>query len=754
MTVPPPAAGAEPADQGGSAVSGVDLVGLLGAVAVSANESRDPDRALHETIRHVCDFTGWPVGHAYLVGPEGLLAATPAWQAHDDDSIDAFRTVSDEVPLPMGVGLPGRVVADRRPAWIVDVASDANFPRSALAAAAGLKAGFAFPVLVGRDVVAVLEFFCREPVEPDARFLEVIGHLGRQLGQVFERERATADLSASEARTRQILDSAGDAFIGLDSAGLVTAWNEQAEAIFGWTRDEALGQRVADLIIPDEYRAAHDDGMARFLATGEARVLGQRLELSALRKSGECFPIEITLWAISGPDGWSFYSFARDITQQKAAAADLAFRALHDDLTGLANRTLVVDRLEQALARGARSGLHTAVLFVDLDRFKVVNDSLGHAAGDQLLQAAGHRIRHAVRPADTVGRLAGDEFLVVCENLEDAADATRVAERILSVLSEPMDLDGDHVRLDASVGIALDTALVTTAADLLREADAAMYRAKEHGRGRFEVFDERMRDRILNRLRTERELLACLERDELRLHYQPIVTLPEGRVVGVEALVRWQHPVRGLLPPGEFIPLAEETGMIVPIGTWVLEEACRQAQIWEARGCHGLTLSINLSARQITQSDFVKNIAAIVEGADLDPGRVRIEMEVTESLLMADPEAITATLAEIRNLGVSLAIDDFGTGYSSLAYLKWFPIDTVKVDRSFVSDIDTDPRERAIVQSVVDLGHALGLSVIGEGVETESQRAELAAIGCDLAQGYLFARPGPADTITPLLLRG
>ncbi|MGH3744829.1 MAG: putative bifunctional diguanylate cyclase/phosphodiesterase [Mycobacteriales bacterium] len=752
MTALPPARGSDSADGGGHTLASVDLIGLLGAVAVSANEARDPGQALSETIRHVCQFTGWPVGHAYLVDRDGALEPTASWQGQGTESFAQFRTVSDQVPLPAGVGLPGRVLADRRPAWVVDVADDANFPRSDVALAAGLRAGFALPVLLGTDVVAVLEFFCPDVVEPDDRFLDVIGHLGRQLAQVFERDRGHLALSTSEARTRQILDSASEAFIGLDSDGLVTAWNEQAEIMFGWTRDEALGQPVADMIIPDDYRADHDAGMARFLATGEGRVLGQRLELEALRRSGECFPIELTQWAISSPEGWSFYAFGRDITARKAADADLAFRALHDDLTGLANRALVVDRLEQALARGARTGLGTGVLFVDLDRFKLVNDSLGHAAGDQLLQVAGQRIRHAVRPADTVGRFAGDEFLVVCENLADPTDATRVAERILTALSEPIDLEGDHVRLDASVGIALDTAPSTTAADLLREADAAMYRAKEHGRGRLEVFDERMRDRILNRLRTERELQGCLERDELRLHYQPIVTLPEGKVVGVEALVRWEHPVRGLLPPGEFIELAEETGMIVPIGSWVLEEACRQAQVWEAQGCEGLTLSINLSARQITQSDFVKSIGAIVEGANLHPGRVRIELEVTESLLMADPEAITATLAELRALGVALAIDDFGTGYSSLAYLKWFPIDTVKVDRSFISDIDTDLREQAIVQAVVDLAHALGLSVIGEGVETEAQRAKLAATGCDLAQGYLFAKPGPADTITPMLL--
>jgi diguanylate cyclase (GGDEF)-like protein/PAS domain S-box-containing protein len=736
----------------GDSLVPVDLVGLLGAVAAAANEAEEPVQALRDTIRHVCAFTGWPVGHAYVVHTTGALEATALWHQQGVDSLVGFRTASDRVQLSAGVGLPGRVLASGLPAWIVDVAGDANFPRGDAAVAAGLRAAFAFPVLLGADVAAVLEFFCVDAVLPDDRFLDVIGHLGRQLGQVFERDRAHAALTASEARTRQILDSAGDAFIGLDRHGLVTAWNQQAEVMFGWTRDMALGQRVAEMIIPPEHRAAHEVGMARFLATGEPRVLGQRLDLTALRRSGECFPIELTLWATASTEGWSFYAFGRDITERRAAEADLAFRALHDDLTGLANRTLVVDRLEHALAQGARTGLGTAVLFVDLDRFKVVNDSLGHAAGDRLLEVVGSRIRHVVRPEDTVGRFAGDEFLVVCENLTDATDATRVAERILTALSEPIDLDGDHVRLDASVGIALDTAPATTAADLLREADAAMYRAKEHGRGRFEVFDERMRDRILNRLRTERELQGCLEREELRLHYQPIVTLPEGKIVGVEALVRWQHPQRGLLAPGEFISLAEETGMIVPIGSWVLEEACRQAQLWEAQGCEGLTLSINLSARQITQSDFVKTIADIVGGAELRPGRVGLELEVTESLLMADPEAITGTLAELRALGVALAIDDFGTGYSSLAYLKWFPIDTVKIDRSFINDIDTDPRERAIVQAVVDLGHALGLSVIGEGVETEAQRAELASIGCDLAQGFLFAKPGPADVITPMLL--
>ena len=390
---------------------------------------------------------------------------------------------------------------------------------------------------------------------------------------------------------------------------------------------------------------------------------------------------------------------------------------------------------------------------MDLDRFKAVNDSLGHDAGDQLLVAVARRLQDAVRPADTVARLAGDEFVVLCDGVSDAGGAVAAAERLRAALVEPVRLDTDLVHVTASIGIALADGSTNTPEALLQASDVAMYRAKQDGRSRFEIFDEKMRTQTLNRLRTETRLAQAVEHGELQLYYQPVISTGDGRVVGFEALVRWHHPEHGLLLPADFIGVAEESGLIVPIGTWVLEEACRQAQRWETNleTDAPLEIAVNLSGRQLAQSDFASVAAAIVAEADIDPNRVQLCLEITESLLMRDPEATAVTLQELKSSGMRLAIDDFGTGYSSLAYLKWFPVDTVKVDRSFIAGIDSDPADRAIVGAVIELAHALGITVVAEGVETRGQLTRLRSLGCDQAQGFLFARPHPADWITARL---
>ncbi|MBV9410221.1 MAG: EAL domain-containing protein, partial [Acidimicrobiia bacterium] len=439
----------------------------------------------------------------------------------------------------------------------------------------------------------------------------------------------------------------------------------------------------------------------------------------------------------------------RDITERRAFQEQLTRQAYHDALTGLPNRALFQSRLEVALARAARHQRTMAVLFVDLDRFKIINDSLGHEIGDDLLVAVAGRLRSAVRDEDTVARLSGDEFTVLLEEVEDEEEAARVAQRIIEDVRQAIDLDGHQVFVGASVGIALSNSGEDRAEDLLRDADLAMYRAKERGRSRYEIFEMTMGARARLRLDLESELRRALERDELVLNYQPEVSLRSGRIIGAEALVRWEHPERGLLMPDEFIPMAEETGLIIPLGRHVLLKACEQAVNWQERFGMGAParVSVNVSGRQLPT--LVRDVARVLGRTGLDPRS--LVLEITESVVMDDPEAAIPTFQALRQMGVALAIDDFGTGYSSLSWLKHFPISTLKVDKSFVQGLGVDPADRAIVQSVLTMAECLDVSVTAEGIETADQAAELVGLGCLSGQGYYYARPQPCEEMDRLL---
>jgi diguanylate cyclase (GGDEF)-like protein len=426
---------------------------------------------------------------------------------------------------------------------------------------------------------------------------------------------------------------------------------------------------------------------------------------------------------------------------------------LRDPLTGLPSRVLFLNRLGEALARlQRRPGRYVAVLFLDLDRFKVINDSLGHPAGDKLILAVADRLRHSLRRHETIARFGGDEFAVLCEDLADEQDAVAVAERLLKTFSLPFALSHGEAMSSASIGIALGADPDQDGADLIRDADAAMYRAKQAGGGRVMLFDEITRQRAVARLQTENSLRQALERDELRVYFQPEVSVETGKVVGLEALVRWEHPERGLVGPADFIALAEETGLIVPIGDWVLTESCKHARRWADERSDDeppLTVRVNVSGRQLAEKKIVNSVRRALEATELDPATLCLE--VTESVLIEDPGSSAETLAELKALGVGIAVDDFGTGYSSLEHLRRFPIDAVKIDRSFVRGLPHSTEDVAIVSAVIELGHALNLSVVAEGVETSDQLGELQTAGCDSFQGFLFSRPEHPDVVDGLL---
>ncbi|HLL40410.1 MAG TPA: EAL domain-containing protein, partial [Rubrobacteraceae bacterium] len=440
----------------------------------------------------------------------------------------------------------------------------------------------------------------------------------------------------------------------------------------------------------------------------------------------------------------------RDVTERKALEDRLAHQALHDPLTDLPNRTLFTDRLRQALARVRRRGQPLAVMFMDLDNFKVINDSLGHKMGDRLLVMASERIRSVLRPEDTVARLGGDEFVFLLEDT-DVDGAIHVAERMLGELRVPFSLGGRELFVTASIGITVGSGDGKRSADLLRDSDLAMYRAKHSGKARYAVFEETMNAQALERLELEHGLRRAVESNEFVVHYQPKVSLATRKIVGLEALVRWEHPEHGLLFPEQFVPLAEETGLIVPIGEAVLEAACRQTKQWYERWpSDPPAMCVNLSARQLREPGLTSSVARIIEETGLEPSC--LFLEVTESAAMRDALATSVALEDLQDFGVRTILDDFGTGYSSLSYLERFPVEYVKIDHSFVSGLGEYPGAKMLVSAIISLAHALGIKVISEGVETEEQFEQLRGMGCDLAQGHLFSEPLPAKGVADLLV--
>ncbi|WP_165864465.1 EAL domain-containing protein [Capsulimonas corticalis] len=565
--------------------------------------------------------------------------------------------------------------------------------------------------------------------------------------EVAERRQAQTALQAREQRFRALITNSLDVFAILNGEGKVSYISSAVVSIWGVPEEKVLGTQGRDWIHPDD-QARSQALLAQALETPGRNVT---TELRILHGDGSWRSSEVIVNNQLGDPAVAGIALTyRDITERNAFEEQLKHQAFHDVLTGLPNRALLMDRLDRALARSRRQGMDVAVLFIDLDNFKVVNDSLGHEAGDNLLTIVAQRLLSKVRQQDTVARFGGDEFAIL---LEDAApgEAAEIAERVAAEMGQPLCIQGRDMFVTASIGLALSLDSSGDANGLLRDADIAMYQAKASGKAVTVTFDRSMTARAAERLEMESELRRAIEQGQLRLHYQPIVSLETEQISEVEALVRWEHPTRGLIPPGKFIPIAEETGLIVPLGKWVLEEACRQGQEWREAHSENLSLliGVNLSTRQFQQEGLIEEIKEILERSGLPPASLKLE--ITESLMSARPEDTIAKLEQLRAIGVHLAVDDFGTGYSSMSYLANFPVDTLKIDQSFVQRLGSNSESDAIVQAIMTLAKALNLRVTSEGIETDEQRALLRGMGCDRGQGYLFSRPLTSLALTELL---
>ena len=585
---------------------------------------------------------------------------------------------------------------------------------------------------------------------------------------------AIRDITArkeSEGRYRGLLEAAPDAMVVVNQAGEIVLLNLQAEKQFGYRRDELVGQQVTN-IIPEGFAARLIADDLRSAADALAQQIGTGIELIARRKDGSEFPIEIMLSPFESAEGILVTAAIRDISLRNAAEEHLALKveelsrsmnlaramslemvhsAQHDFLTGLPNRVLLNDRISQAIVRAPRHSKQVAVLFLDLDGFKHINDSLGHSIGDKLLQSIASRLVACVRSTDTVSRQGGDEFVVLLSEAEQWEDADTVARRMLQAVAKAHPIDHRDLHITASIGVSVYPDDGSDAETLIKNADTAMYQAKENGRQGYQFFKPTMNVRAVERQSIEEGLRRALERDEFVLHYQPKVNLATGAISGAEALVRWMHPTRGMVPPAQFIPIAEDSGLILAIGSWVLREACAQATAWQDADLPITSIAVNVSAMQLLDEDFPARVFAILKETGLEPNC--LELELTESVLMKQADSAAAILQVLRERGVKVAVDDFGTGYSSLSYLRKFPIDALKIDQSFVSNISGAAGDTSIVSAVISMARSLNLRVTAEGVETSEQLAFLRAHQCDEAQGYFFSKPVPPQQFARLLRR-
>ena len=620
------------------------------------------------------------------------------------------------------------------------------------AAAYQLRSAAAFPLTKKTGVVGALVVYCDQPDFFDEQFTGLVSEIANAVSFALDdidrenlRRAADQALRDSEQRYHLVMEGAGDAIVLMDNETRIVEVNRRAMEQFGYSREELTYKFISELF-PLELQETVQHRFKNILATG------QTIDSSTviIRKDQTTFPVDAVESRVEFRGRQMVLSIFRDVSERKAAEERIHYLAYHDSLTGLPNRTLLIDRLEQAIREAHRNNSMVGVIFIDLDNFKTVNDTLGHDFGDELLQSASMRIRTSLRDSDTVARLGGDEFIVLITNPDSPTDVAVVAQKIIQSMSIPFVISGQTFHITCSIGMSIYPRDGQDSGVLLRTADEALYQVKKEGRNRSAFHTPEMHAAAIEHVQLENDLREGLRKNQFILYYQPQVNLQTGRIIGAEALIRWQHPERGLILPGKFIPLAEEKGLILAMGNWILHEACQQNRRWQLAGMPIVPVSVNLSAVQCREPSLTEAIRRALQDTGLDPQY--LELEITESTLMAQTESLRTRMIEIKSCGIHFALDDFGTGYSSLSYLTRFPIDALKIDSSFIRDMIDDPKDLAVVDTVVNLAENLQLRTIAEGVERIEQITLLKLLGCQNMQGYYFSKPVPADEFAKMIM--
>ena len=691
-----------------------------GAALVAANTSEDIFRATTNVLRELLEPHEGSVA-TIAMGDSTSMKVVASTRRHAHIAPMGELSVDD---------MPSHVLASLKDGDAVHFDFVESEPLQNLFDPRSTDAVSLIPLTIQHELRGVVSV--AGPVKLAEGMEEALRDLSAKVSLALESADLSENLHRSERRFRSLVQNASDVIAVTDAGGGILYISPAVHTMLGYTPEDLVGTFAFDFVHPEYTSTAQ-----RFLLDVLTDRRGsRRIEVKAKHADGTWRRLTINgTNMIPDQSVGGVVINIRDVTERTTLEEQLKYQAYHDPLTKLPNRTLFRDRLQESLSDGRTP----AVLFLDLDDFKAVNDSMGHAAGDDLLNEVAERLLGCLRPDDIAARLGGDEFAVLVQDAVNVEDAAKVAERVIEMLSRPFRVHGKDLSVHGSIGVATTSSARDTADTLLRDGDVAMYMAKGRGKGRYEIFDPAMREEIINRLQLRADLERAIERKEFLIHYQPTVKLASGEVTGLEALLRWNHPVRGLVPPGDFIPIAEETGLILPIGTWVLKEAVQQAKIWQARYDGDLSISVNLSAAQLQHTDLVSEVAQVVEEEGLDPHS--LVLEITESLLMYDMEETKKKLAQLRSTGVRVAIDDFGTGFSSLSYLHRFPVDVLKVDKSFIDDINTDADKAALARAIIKLGETLNLETVAEGIEEETQADYLRMCGCKVGQGYFFTRP-------------